>query len=124
MNEIKTENAPASIGPFSQGIIDGNRVFVSGQGSVDAETGEIIEGDIREQTARTMENIGAILEAAGCSLDDVVKTTVFVMDMDDYDDINDVYEEYLTKPYPARSAVQVESLPVEIGVEIEVVAKT
>jgi len=77
---------------------------------------------VRDQTARTLENVEAVLDAAGKSLDDVVKATVFVMDMDDYDDINDVYGEYVSDPYPARSAVQVEDLPVDIDVEIEVVA--
>jgi 2-iminobutanoate/2-iminopropanoate deaminase len=122
MDEIVTDDAPASIGPFSQGVVDGGRVFVSGQGPVDPETGEILDGDVREQTRRTMENVAAVLEAADCTLDDVVKTTVFVMDMADYDAINDAYAEFLSEPYPARSAVQVEALPVDIDVEIEVVA--
>ncbi|WP_135855356.1 Rid family detoxifying hydrolase [Halorussus salinus] len=122
MEEISTDDAPPSIGPFSQAIRDGDRIYVSGQGPIDPETEEIIEGDVRDQTARTLENVEAVLDAAGKSLDDVVKATVFVMDMDDYDDINDVYGEYMSAPYPARSAVQVEDLPVDIDVEIEVVA--
>ena len=122
MEEISTDEAPPSIGPFSQAIRDGDRIYVSGQGPIDPETEEIIDGDVRDQTARTLENVDAVLSAAGKSLDDVVKATVFVMDMDDYDDINDVYGEYVSDPYPARSAVQVEELPVDIDVEIEVVA--
>lgn len=122
MEEISTDDAPPSIGPFSQAIRDGNRIYVSGQGPVDPETGEIVEGTIGEQTARTLENIDAVLQAAGRSLDDVVKATVFVQDMDDYDEINEVYADYVSSPYPARSAVQVEDLPIDIGVEIEVVA--
>ncbi len=122
MEEISTDDAPPSIGPFSQGIRDGNRIYVSGQGPVDPETGEIIDGTIGEQTARTLENIDAVLQAAGRSLDDVVKSTVFVQDMGDYDAINEVYADYVSSPYPARSAVQVEDLPIDIGVEIEVVA--
>ncbi|MCO8246728.1 RidA family protein [Haladaptatus sp. AB643] len=122
MEEISTDDAPPSIGPFSQAIRDGNRIYVSGQGPVDPETGEIVEGTIGEQTAHTLENIDAVLQAAGRSLDDVVKATVFVQDMDDYDEINEVYADYVSSPYPARSAVQVEDLPIDIGVEIEVVA--
>ncbi|WP_135855095.1 Rid family detoxifying hydrolase [Halorussus salinus] len=122
MQAIETTDAPASIGPFSQGIIDGDRIFVSGQGPVDPETGEVIDGGIREQTDRTMENIAAVLEAGGASLDDLVKTTVFVQDMADYTEINEVYATHVTEPYPARSAVQVVDLPVDIGVEIEAVA--
>ncbi|MWV41982.1 RidA family protein [Natrialba sp. INN-245] len=122
MNEIETEHAPASIGPFSQAIVDDGRIFVSGQGPVDPETGEIVSTDIREQTHRTLKNVEAILEAAGSSLENTVKATVFVTDMDDYDAINEVYQEYFSDPYPARSAVQVVELPIDIGVEIEVIA--
>ena len=122
MEEITTDDAPPSIGPFSQGIRDGGKIYVSGQGPIDPETGEIVSEDIEEQTAQTLENIDSVLRAAGRSLDDVVKATVFVMDMDDYDAINEVYAEYMSDPYPARSAVQVEDLPVDIGVEIEVIA--
>ncbi|WP_132060671.1 Rid family detoxifying hydrolase [Halorussus amylolyticus] len=122
MEELSTDDAPPSIGPFSQGIRDGDKIYVSGQGPIDPETGDIIDGDVREQTERTLENVEAVLASAGKSLDDVVKATVFVMDMDDYDDINDVYGEYMSDPYPARSAVQVADLPVDIDVEIEVVA--
>ncbi|RQG88092.1 RidA family protein [Natrarchaeobius halalkaliphilus] len=122
MKEISTNAAPASIGPFSQGIHDGDRLFVSGQGPVDPETGEIIDGGIRDQTKRSLENIEAVLQAGNSSLENVVKATVFVQNMDDYDAINDVYGSYMTEPYPARSAVQVEDLPIDIGVEIEVIA--
>jgi len=122
MREVSTEDAPASIGPFSQAIVDGDRVFVSGQGPVGPETGEIVDGDVGVQTERTLENVAAILAAADCSLSDVVKATVFVTDMDDYDAINDVYGEYVDEPYPARSAVEVADLPIDIDVEIEVIA--
>ena len=124
MKEISTEDAPASIGPFSQALRDGDRIYVSGQGPIDPDTGNVVSEDIREQTAQTMENIGTILRAADQSLDEVVKTTVFVMNMEDYDAINEVYEEYVSEPYPARSAIEVADLPVDIGVEIEVVATT
>lgn len=122
MEEITTDEAPESIGPFSQAIRDGDRLFVSGQGPIDPESGDIVGDDIGEETAQTLENIGAILKAAGSSLDDIVKATVFVQDMDNYDEINEVYGEYVSVPYPARSAVQVEDLPVDIGIEIEVIA--
>lgn len=123
MQEIQTDDAPASIGPYSQGIVDGDRIYVSGQGPVDPSTGEIVGETIEEQTERTLENVAAVIEAAGASLDDVVKATVFVQDMDDYDAVNDVYGEYMSAPYPARSAVEVADLPIEIGVEIEVIAR-
>lgn len=122
MQEIVTDEAPASIGPYSQGIVDGDRIYVSGQGPVDPESGDIVGDSIAEQTARTLENVEAILDAAGASLDDVVKATVFVQDMADYDAINEVYGKYMSEPFPARSAVQVEDLPIDIGVEIEVIA--
>lgn len=123
MREVTTDDAPESIGPYSQAIVDDGTVYVSGQGPISPETGDIIDGDIRAQTAQTLDNIEAVLEAADGSLDDVVKATVFVTDMDDYDDVNDVYGEYMSEPYPARSAVQVADLPVDIGVEIEVIAR-
>ena len=122
MQEISTDDAPPSIGPFSQGIRDDDSIHVSGQGPIDPDSGEIIEGDIADETARTLKNIEAVLEAAGASLDDVVKTTVYVRDMDNYDNINEVYAEHFSPPYPARSAVEVSDLPVDIGVEIEVEA--
>lgn len=124
MEEIETDDAPASIGPFSQGIIEGDKIYVSGQGPVDPETGVIIDGDVKEQTAQTLENIESVLEAGGASLDDILKATVFVMDMADYDKVNEVYDKYMSAPYPARSAVQVADLPVDIDVEIEVIART
>jgi reactive intermediate/imine deaminase len=122
MYEIETDDAPASLGPYSQGIVDGDTVYVSGQGPIDPESGDVVSEDIEAQTERVLENIAAVLEAAESSLDDVVKSTVFVRDMRYYDEINEVYGEYMTVPYPARSAVEVDDLPIDIGVEIEVVA--
>lgn len=122
MNEISTEDAPASIGPYSQGVVDGNRAYVSGQGPVDPDSGEVVSEEVREQTARVLENVDAVLEAADASLHDVVKTTVFVTDMENYDAVNEVYDEYMSAPYPARSAVEVADLPIDIAVEIEAVA--
>lgn len=124
MKELSTDDAPDSIGPFSQGIVDGDRIYVSGQGPVDPDDGTIIgQGEIGRQTARTLENVEGVLRAADASLADVVKVTVFVRDMDDYETINEVYAEYVTEPYPARSAVEVADLPIDIGVEIEAIAR-
>ena len=122
MEEIHTGDAPAAIGPYSQGIVDGDRIFVSGQGPIGPDSGDIVGEDIREETERTLENVAAVLAAADSSLDDVVKSTVFVTDMSNYDAVNDVYAEYMSDPFPARSAVEVADLPVDIGVEIEVIA--
>ena len=123
MKEISTTAAPESIGPFSQGIITDSTIHVSGQGPIDPTTGEIIDGDVREQTKRTLKNIEAILDTVDCSLDDIVKATVFVINMNTYSDINDVYGEFMSSPFPARTAVEVASLPVDIDIEIEVVAE-
>lgn len=122
MREIQSDDAPASIGPFSQGIVQGDTIYVSGQGPVDPNTGDVIGETPGEQAQRTLENIDAILGAADASLDDIVKTTVFLDDMRYYDEVNATYSELLSEPYPARSAVEVVKLPVDIDVEIEVVA--
>ena len=122
MEEIHTGDAPAAIGPYSQGIVDGDRIFVSGQGPIDPDSGDVVGEDIREETERTLENVAAVLAAADSSLDDVGKSIVFVTDMSNYDAVNDVYAEYMSDPFPARSAVEVADLPVDIGVEIEVIA--
>lgn len=123
MREISTDDAPESIGPYSQAIEANGFLFVSGQGAVDPETGEVVGENIREETRRTFENIAAVLEAAGASTDDIVKATVFVTNMDDYEAVNEVYAEWTGEPFPARSAVEVADLPVDIGVEIEVIAE-
>ncbi|QIB78050.1 RidA family protein [Haloferax volcanii] len=123
MKELTTADAPDSIGPYSQGIISGDKLYVSGQGPVDPETGKVVDGTPAEQTKRTLKNVEAILEAGGSSLADVVKATVFLKDMRYYDEVNEVYGEYMSAPYPARSAVEVVKLPVDIDVEIEVVAE-
>lgn len=124
MEELTTDDAPDSIGPYSQGIVSGNRIYVSGQGPVDPNTGDVIQGSPGEQTKCTLQNVEAILEAGGATLDDVVKATVFVRDMRYYDEINEVYGEFMSSPYPARSAVEVVKLPVDIDVEIEVIAES
>ncbi|TKX44843.1 RidA family protein [Halorubrum sp. SD690R] len=122
MEEVNTNQAPDAIGPYSQGTLNDGRVYVSGQGPVDPDSGEIVSDDVAEQTARTLENVAAILDAAGSSFDDVVHANVYVTDMDDYKTVNEVYAEYMTEPYPARAAMEVSRLPIEIAVEIEVVA--
>ncbi|MFC7230670.1 Rid family detoxifying hydrolase [Saliphagus sp. GCM10025308] len=122
MEEISTDDAPASIGPYSQAMVHGDTVYVSGQGPANPESREVEVDDIQDQTAQTLENIGAILEAAGTSLDNVIKANVYVTDMDNYDAVNEVYAEYMSEPFPARCAVEVSELPIDIGVEIEVVA--
>lgn len=122
MEEISTDAAPAAIGPYSQGIRDGDRLFVSGQGPVDPATGEVIDGDAATQTDRVVDNLAAILDAADAGLDDVVKTTVFLADMDEYETVNEAYAARLSRPYPSRSAVEVAEIPLAADVEIEAVA--
>ena len=117
---IYTDLAPAAIGPYSQAIDLGNLVFTSGQIPV-APDGTVSD-DIVEQAHQALKNLKAVLEAAGCSMDSVVKTTVFISDMDQFGAINAVYEQYFSRPYPARSCVQVAKLPKGVGIEIEAVA--
>ena len=119
---ISTEKAPAAIGPYSQAVSVGNLVYTSGQIPIDPATGVFAEGGIKEQTRQSLLNVKAILQEAGLSMGDVVKTTVFMADMGDFADMNSVYSEFFTEPYPARSAVAVKSLPKGGLVEIEAVA--
>lgn len=118
---IATTNAPGAIGPYSQAIDTGSFVFISGQIPVNPATGEIPEG-IEAQAAQSMANIKAILTEAGLTMDNVVKTTVFLADMSLFADMNKVYAENFTAPFPARSAVAVKELPKQVLVEIEVIA--
>ena len=119
---ISTKNAPAAIGPYSQAIKAGNLVFISGQIPIIPATGEILRGDIKLQTKQVLENLKNILDAAGSCIDNVVKTTVFMKDLNDYTAINDVYKEFFTDKPPARAAVQAARLPRGVGVEIEAIA--
>ena len=119
---INTNQAPAAIGPYSQAIKVGDLVYTSGQIPIDPATGNFVEGGIKEQTRQSLTNIKAILEETGLSMNNVVKTTVFLADMNDFADMNSVYAEFFTEPYPARSAVAVKTLPKGALVEIEVVA--
>ncbi len=118
---IATTAAPGAIGPYSQAIDAGAFVFASGQIPINPATGEIPEG-IKAQTAQSLVNVKAILEAAGLTMDNVVKTTVFLSDMDNFAPMNEVYAEAFAAPYPARSAVAVRTLPKNVLVEIEVLA--
>ena len=119
---ISTNTAHAAIGPYSQAIKVGNLVFISGQIPITPATGEIIQGDIRHQTRQVLENLKRILETAGSSLNKVVKTTIFMKDLNNYAAINDVYKEFFQHAPPARSAVQAARLPKDVGVEIEAIA--
>ena len=120
---INTDNAPAAIGPYSQAIDSGNGlVFVSGQLPIDPATSAFPEGGVQEQTRQSLTNAKAILEATGLSLANVVKTTVFLADMDDFAAMNEIYAQFFSEPFPARSAVAVKTLPKGALVEIECIA--
>lgn len=118
---ISTTLAPGAIGPYSQGIIIQNMVFTSGQLPINTETGEMPE-TIEEQTRQSLENVKAIIEEAGSCLENVIKTTVFLSDMNNFTKMNDVYKEFFSNDYPSRSAIEVARLPKDALVEIEVIA--
>lgn len=122
MKEIKTTNAPGAIGPYSQAIEVNGLVYTSGQVGIDPATGTVPEG-IEAQAHQVCKNLTALLQAAGTSMDNVVKTTVFIKDMNDFGTVNGIYEQYFTEPYPARSCVEVARLPKDVLVEIEVIAE-
>ena len=119
---IITDRGPKPIGPYSQAIKSGGFIFVSGQVALDPRTGDLVPGDVRQQTQRVLDNIKAILEAAGANLHHIVKTTVFLKDLNDFAAMNEVYGRYFTSAPPARSTVQVARLPKDAHLEIEVVA--
>ena len=123
MKAISTQKAPAAIGPYSQAIQVGYLLYTYGQIPIDPATGNFVEGGIKEQTRQSLINVKAILEEAGLTMGNVVKTTVFMADMNDFADMNAVYAEFFAEPYPARSAVVVKTLPKGALVEIEVVAE-
>lgn len=120
--EIKTEKAPKAIGPYSQAIKANGFVFTSGQIPIDPATGKLSTGSIEEQTRLVLTNLKAVLEAAGSSLDNAVKCTVFLHDMNDFTRMNAVYSKFFKPPYPARAAVQVARLPKDVKIEIEAIA--
>lgn len=122
LTHIHTAEAPAAIGPYSQGIVANGFLFTAGQIALDPATGEIVQGGVREQTARVMRNLSAVLASAGTSWSDVVKTTVYLQDMNDFPVVNEIYGEALGDARPARSTVQVAALPRGVLVEIDAVA--
>lgn len=119
---IVSEKAPAAVGPYSQAIRVGDLIYTAGQVPIDPATGKLVEGDIQAQTRQVIQNLKEVLEAAGSSLDNVVKTTVFLQDINDYAAVNEVYGSFFGNSAPARSAVQVAALPLGAHIEIEVVA--
>ena len=119
---VSTAEAPAAIGPYSQAIRAGGFLFVSGQIPLDPATGTLVPGGITEQTHRVLQNLGAILAAAACSFEHVVKTTVYLADMTDFAEMNEVYGGYFPQPAPARATIQAARLPRDVKVEIDLVA--
>ncbi|MCM1079141.1 MAG: RidA family protein [Bacteroidales bacterium] len=122
MKAIHTDKAPAAIGPYSQAIEVNGMVYASGQIPLDPATGTVVEGDIKEQTRQALTNAKAIMEAAGLTLANVVKTTVFMADMNDFAAMNEIYATFFSEPFPARSAVAVKALPKGVLVEVECIA--
>ncbi len=122
MKEVITEKAPLAIGPYSQAVITGNMVFTSGQIPVNPETSEIPDG-IEAQANQVFLNLKNLLEASGTSIDNVVKTTVFIQNMKDFATVNEIYGNYFSKPYPARSCVEVAKLPKDVLIEVEAIAE-
>lgn len=119
---ISTDKAPKAIGPYSQATKVGNFIFTSGQIPINPTTGEVVSGDIKVQTQQVLENLKAVLAASGAGLESVVKTTVFISDMNEFAAVNEVYAQYFTGEFPSRSCVQVARLPKDVGVEIEAIA--
>lgn len=122
-NAIVTDQAPKPRGPYSHAVMEGSFIFVAGQGPIDPRTGKIESGDVRSETKRTFENLRAILQAAGSSLDQVVKCNVYLRDINDFAAMNEVYSTFFTAPFPARTTIQAGALPGGIAVEIECIAK-
>lgn len=118
---IETSNAPGAVGPYSQAVRTGDLLFTSGQLPIDPTTGKMAEGTISDRAHQTIKNLRAVIEAAGGRLEDVVKTTVFLSDIRDFQSVNTVYAEYFSSPFPARSAFQVAALPLGADIEIEAI---
>lgn len=119
--QISTKNAPAAIGPYSQAIEVNDMIFTSGMIPINPQTGELVTGSVEEQAEQAFTNLKALIEASGSSMDKVVKTVVFIKNMDDFAKINAIYEKYFTEPYPARSCVEVARLPKDVALEVEAV---
>lgn len=122
-SEIHTEDAPGAIGPYSQAVVAGGLVFTAGQIGLDPDTGEFVGPDVESQTRRVMSNLAAVLDAAGAGFGDVVKTTIYLADMEEFERVNRIYGEHFEAPYPARSTVEASRLPRDARVEIDVVAR-
>ena len=120
---IATEKAPAAIGPYSQAVKVGNLLFTSGMIPIDPATNTLVEGGIEVQAERALQNVKNLLEASGSSLDKVVKTVVFIKDMNDFAKVNEIYAKYFTENYPARSCVEVARLPKDVLIEMEAIAE-
>ena len=123
MKKLHSDKAPKALGPYSQAIVAGGLLFASGQVPIDPATGNFVEGGIKEQTKQSLTNVSNVLAEAGIDLSHVVKTTVFLSDMDNFAAMNEVYASFFSEPYPARSAVAVKTLPKGALVEIEVIAE-
>ena len=122
LEQVSTDNAPKAIGPYSQGIKANGFVFCSGQIPVDPATGDLVTGSITEQTKQSLSNVKGVIEAAGSSMDRVVKCTVFLKNMDDFSEMNSEYAKWFSDPSPARAAVEVARLPKDVNIEIEAIA--
>ena len=118
---ISTKNAPQAIGPYSQAVKAGNLMFISGQIPWDPESGDLVSQSIEDQAKQVLENVKSICEAAGCSLDDIVKISIFLTDLSNFAIVNDMMKEYFSEPYPARATVEVSGLPLGVNVEIEAI---
>ena len=123
LNSVSTPHAPAAIGPYSQAVISGNLVFCSGQIALDPHSGTLLDGDVAAQTRLVLSNLRAVLEAAGSGLPHVIKTTVFLADMNDFQAMNEIYAEVFGDHRPARAAVEVSRLPRDVAVEIDAIAE-
>jgi 2-iminobutanoate/2-iminopropanoate deaminase len=122
-HHIATPSAPAAIGPYSQAIGDGEWVFYSGQIGIDPKSGRLVEGGIEHETRRVMENLREVLDASGLHFGDIVKTTIYLIDLGEFDVVNRIYGEHLSAPYPARATVQVSALPRGARIEIDAIAR-
>lgn len=123
MKKIETKNAPQAIGPYSQAVLAGSQLYISGQLPIDPATGKLVEADIRLQTSRVLDNLKAILSAAGCTFENVVRCDVFLKDMNDFGVVNEVYGHYFKQPIPpARQTIQVARLPLDALIEISCIA--
>ncbi|NIM19121.1 MAG: reactive intermediate/imine deaminase [Candidatus Latescibacteria bacterium] len=120
---IHTDHAPKALGPYSQAVLDGDTLFLSGQIGIEAETGKFVEGGVEAQTHRVLKNIAAVLEAAAMGMENIVKTTIYLASMEDFQKVNEIYSRYFVKNPPARATVEVARLPLGALVEIEAIAR-